>query len=459
MAFKLSLHFFEASVASAVFYIVYYIYWQLTIGASRRALINKHGCKPIRSVAEINSFPENIFGTRVLRWNVQAIKDHKIIEIVRARYDRIGNTFQGKVFFTPMIFTIEVDNIKTMLALNFKEWNLSTRRKLSVVPLLGHGIFTTDGTQWQHSRELLRPNFVRSQVGDMETFETHIDQLINSIPRDGSTVDLQDLFFQMTMDSATEFLFGESTGCLAPGEKNPANMRFTDAFNSCQVECIRAYRVGLTSRIFRPKKFADDVDFINTFVDKYVRQGLDYRRILDSEKGDPRAKDRYVFLYELVKQTTDPLRIRSELLNILLAGRDTTASLLAGVFFVLARRPDVWSKLRAEVGTLGGQKPSFEQIKDLKYLRMVLNETLRLYTVVPFNAREAVVDAVLPLGGGEDGKSPLFVPKGTIVNYTIAALHRRKDLYGEDADEFKPERWEKIRPGWVGDTTVNSSLL
>jgi cytochrome P450 len=60
----------------------------------------------------------------------------------------------------------------------------------------------------------------------------------------------------------------------------------------------------------------------------------------------------------------------------------------------------------------------------------------------------ALTDSVIPLGGGADGKSPLFVPKGTLVLYTPYAMHRRKDYYGEDADEFKPERWENLRPGW-----------
>ena len=74
---------------------------------------------------------------------------------------------------------------------------------------------------------------------------------------------------------------------------------------------------------------------------------------------------------------------------------------------------------------------------------------LRLYPVVPGNSRTAIVDTVLPVGGGEDGKSPMFIPKGQIVQWSLFTMHRRKDLYGEDAEEFKPERWEKLRPGWV----------
>ena len=53
------------------------------------------------------------------------------------------------------------------------------------------------------------------------------------------------------------------------------------------------------------------------------------------------------------------------------------------------------------------------------------------------------------MGGGEDGKSPLFVPKGQVVQWSLFAMHRRKELFGEDAEEFKPERWTTLRTGWV----------
>jgi len=153
-------------------------------------------------------------------------------------------------------------------------------------------------------------------------------------------------------------------------------------------------------------------------------------------------------LEELAKAGYSEKKIQDELLNILLAGRDTTASLLAHLWHILARRPDVFKKLRAEVLSLGDKEPSFEQIKEMKYLQYCLNEALRIHPIVPMNSRAALKDTSLPLGGGPDGKSPIFVPKGTQINYQVWVMHRRKDLYGEDADEFKPERWETLRPSW-----------
>ena len=166
------------------------------------------------------------------------------------------------------------------------------------------------------------------------------------------------------------------------------------------------------------------------------------------------AESRYVLLYELIAQKVDKIKIRYELLHALIAGRDTTASLLSNVWFELSKRPDIWARLGEEISTLGGEPPSYEQLKNLKYLRALLNESLRLYPIVPENSRQALTDTVLPLGGGEDGSSPIFVPKGQYVAWSIYTMQRREDLYGEDAAIFRPERWldtedhQGLRVGW-----------
>lgn len=68
---------------------------------------------------------------------------------------------------------------------------------------------------------------------------------------------------------------------------------------------------------------------------------------------------------------------------------------------------------------------------------------------VPLNFRVATKDTSLPVGGGPDGRSPIFVPKGMTVTYSVYAMHRRKDFYGADSHEFRPERWEENgRRGW-----------
>lgn len=189
------------------------------------------------------------------------------------------------------------------------------------------------------------------------------------------------------------------------------------------------------------------------FVDTLIEKSLPMHASYESGKVSSMAA-RYVFLYELISQTSDKVKIRDELLNVLLAGRDTTASFLSNIWFMLSKRPEILARLREEVDVLDGEIPSLEQLKNMKYLRALLNESLRLYPIVPHNSRKALEDTFLPLGGGKDGASPVFVPKGQFVAWSLYAMHRRKDLYGEDADLFKPERWldqkdrKGLRVGW-----------
>ena len=363
---------YQALVASVAIYASYYVYWQLTVGAKRRRMIRDNGCLPVKTNSEYNSWVETFFGIKGFRESHKAFRAHTLLETARGRFQRHGNTLKTHILGTPLYSTIEPENLKTIMATKFNDWNLPDRRKTAFVPLLGHGIFTTDGAAWHRSRELLRPNFVRSQLGDLATFEIHVSHMIAAIPRNGSTVDLQDLFFRLTIDSATEFLFGESTNSLAPS--GAPNNRFAEAFNRSQEATGEIARAGLVAKFFRKATFHEDVKYVHDFVDRFVQRGLEYRKKQDLEKAAGDSSERYVFLHELVKHTDNPLQIRSELLNILLAGRDTTASLLSNTWFVLSRRPDIWKKLQSEVEALGGETPTFTQIKDMKYLRYVLNE-------------------------------------------------------------------------------------
>lgn len=73
---------------------------------------------------------------------------------------------------------------------------------------------------------------------------------------------------------------------------------------------------------------------------------------------------------------------------------------------------------------------------------------LRLFPPIATNSRMANKDCVIPVGGGPDGRSPMFVAKNNVVTYSTFVMHRRPELFGPDAEEFIPERWETLRPGW-----------
>lgn len=249
----------QTALGGAAFYLLYCIYWELTTGASRRKLAAENACQPVRK------FPDwdPILGLQTYFWNEAASKTHTLLEQGTRRFRDMGtNTFRLKLMGAPVISTIEPENLKHIQSLSFKDWHLGERRLEAFLPLLGPGIFATNGQQWQHSREMLRPNFVRSQVSDLATFETHVGHLIDAIPRDGSTVDLQELFFRLTMDSATEFLFGESTNCLAPGTSTVSHSRFASAFNAAQENIAFMGRMGPLARFWMGRKFKEDCKYV-----------------------------------------------------------------------------------------------------------------------------------------------------------------------------------------------------
>ncbi|KAF2204790.1 cytochrome P450 [Delitschia confertaspora ATCC 74209] len=433
--------------AAAGFFCLYLLYSQITLYLSRRRIIRQNGCQPL--VHRINKDP--FFGLDVIAENRKLGSEKRFLPCAEQRFYRLGVwTYGSRIFGESFVVTAEPENIKTVLSTKFKDFTLGVREHY-FKSLLGHGIFNSDGEKWANSRHLLRPNFAKDQLADLEAFERHMKLMLKAIPKDGSTVDLQELFFRLTIDSATEFLFGHSTNSLKymdVDDENNEDTIFAKAFNEAQHEIVQNVRLGGLS-FFRSQKRAKHVNRIcHEYVDKFVDDAIRSRERRDLEKDAAMKQTKYVFSHELAKQTTDKKALRDELINILLAGRDTTASLLSNMFFEISKKPYIWAKLREEVAQLEGRLPTYEELRNLKYLKWCLNESLRLHPVVPGNSRLAIRDTVLPLGGGPTGKSPLFIPKGTVVGYSPYTMHRRTDFYGPDATAFKPERWEHLRPGW-----------
>lgn len=210
------------------------------------------------------------------------------------------------------------------------------------------------------------------QVGDLELMDQHVTDLISAIPRDGSTFDIQPLFYSFTNDTSTHFLFGES---LARSSSGDAAKRFAKAFDKSQEWLSR--RLGAQQLHFlvdRNKDYQAACDYVHQIADHYVQLALQARR-------DGKKSDRYVFLQALADDNQDPKVLRDNILNLLIAGRDTTASLLSSTIAYLSRYPNVWQRLRQEIVDEFGDatRPlgtiTHTQIKGLRYLRCILNES------------------------------------------------------------------------------------
>lgn len=187
---------------------------------------------------------------------------------------------------------------------------------------------------------MLRPNFVRDQISDLDMEERHVEHLIAELPAGESGwtdfTDIQTLFFRLTIDAATEFLFGDSVNsqvsegrhsvAAKPGSQTRDEKAFSVNFDQAQLHMTKKFRLGDFHWWHNPKEYKVNNKIVNDFVRTYVDMALGKRPSSDIKKAEEGQgdKEKYVFLEELVKKTRDPDELRAQLLNILLAGRDTT---------------------------------------------------------------------------------------------------------------------------------------
>ncbi|KAJ3495176.1 hypothetical protein NLG97_g3578 [Lecanicillium saksenae] len=368
-----------------------------------------------------------------------ALKEHRFTDMLGEYFDRAGPTHWVRLFHTWVLQTRDHEIMKAMYGTQNADWDIGGARQASTAVALGrHSIFAINGPEWRHTRAMMRPTFVRNQIADLECTDRHAENFLRRLPRDGTDcVDVQELLYMFTMDISTDFMFGHSTDTLMNPTEESAE--FSRSFDLLLLTAATQSRVGWFGS-FRKDRNADRIiKTCNDFVDAHIA---------NAKKNEKRQERAYVFMNELIDSGASPEEIRSQLLSMIVGGRDTSASVLTSMLWVLARRSDIVVKIRQELADLNGQKPTWDQLRNLKYLNNVLKETLRLYAPVTTNSRVANKDTVLPRGGGEDGQSPLFVPKGTTCRFSTYHIHRDEGFYGKDVNEFRPERWDTLRPKW-----------
>jgi cytochrome P450 len=225
--------FTNVAISLAALYVATRIYYTATTGAHRRALSKKHGCLPAPQ-RQNTVFPSFLptFGLDLIISRYRNFKSHTLLQAwPAARSAAHSHTIHFTLFGLKNLFiTDEPENVKCMLATNFDAWSLGQDRIDQMSSWLGKGIFTNEGQAWKHSREMLRPCFERSAVADVSLLDKHTTRLLDLLPGDGSEVDLQPLFHELTMDIATEFLFGRSMNMLDRTVERTDVKEFVEAF-------------------------------------------------------------------------------------------------------------------------------------------------------------------------------------------------------------------------------------
>ncbi|CAE6402545.1 unnamed protein product [Rhizoctonia solani] len=340
-----------------------------------------------------------------------------LIKLVTSTHN--GYVAEGKSFPYPVlrsnsitIVTIDHDVIKYMLATGFNSFGKGPIQQARLESFLGDGIFNRDGELWKFGR--------------------------------------------LTIDAAGEFLFSCTTlntlslplpiaykAQIGPrGTAAPTSYgSFVSAFDEAQTVMPVRGRMGpyvwpvvewKQDEAGKHRRVVDE--WVKPLIDSAMRRREDYV----SGGGDKTKPAGETFIDDLVSSTDDRTLITDELVNILLAARDTTASLLTFTTYLLSQHPEVLHRLRQEILEHVGPDaaPTYDHVKRMKYLRAILNETLRLFPSVPLNERATLTECAIPTGSGR-----LYIPPRTQVLYSPLLMQRRKDLWGPDAWEFDPGRW------------------
>jgi cytochrome P450 len=334
-----------------------------------------------------------------------------------------------------------------------------------IYPLLGEGLITSDGELWKRQRRIMSPIFTPAQLarytGDIVTCaRRHTD-----VWREGESLDVLRETTRITMAVAGKILFDVDMfsetdalgGALAEG-LHWTGERLNSPLPLAQLALRRALlRVGKrlsgelatwaakgAARLERPVFLPTAADRRMTEVvralDQRVQRMIDARRADGSERRD--LLGRLLAAHDDEAGGMSDKQLRDEIITLFVAGHETTATTLAWALDLLARHPEVYRRVRAQVDALDGT-PRYEDLARLDLLVRVFKETMRVYPPIHSLVREAARDFTL---GGYN------IPAGETLVFSPYAAHHRAEHWPDPA-RFDPERFtpeaEASRPRYA----------
>ncbi|KAL0883733.1 hypothetical protein ABMA27_015844 [Loxostege sticticalis] len=316
-------------------------------------------------------------------------------------------------------------------------------------PWLGDGLLTSTGPKWKAHRKFLTPAF-------------HFNILQNFVPvfcksaavlrhklrhqADGSPVDLFPLLALAALDSVTESIMGVSVNAQSDSESE--FVKAVDVMSSIASMRMRNPFVQ-PDAVFNllPYKTQQDkaLEILHGTTRKVIKARKEELRKAEISDLGPNAetgiKNKHAFLDLLLLAEVDGKKIsddnvREEVDTFMFEGHDTTTSGMTYCIYILSYHEDIQEKILAEQKSIFGdifeRDPTYSDLQEMKYLDLVIKESLRLFPSVPLIERGVSKDVDV---------AGLRLLKGTSVVIDLFNMQRNPDLY-EDPLEFRPERFE-----------------
>ncbi|XP_049351502.1 cytochrome P450 704C1-like [Solanum verrucosum] len=354
--------------------------------------------------------------------------------------------------FKNRIFTSDPANVEYILKTNFENYGKGGYNYYILKDLLGDGIFTVDGDKWREQRKLSSHDFSTRVLRDFSSVvfrknAAKFAHILTEAVESNMIVDIQDLFMKASLDSIFRVAFGVELDSMCGS--NEQGKKFSDAFDDASALILRRYvdilwKIKRSLNIGTEAKLKKNITTVDVFIYKLIQRKTEEMSKPEADLSLQWKKEDILSRF-LQITGTDPKFLRDIILSFIIAGKDTTATTLSWFIYVLCKYPHVQEKVAQEIKEATAEKEDATDITDfaanvsedalekMQYLHAALTETLRLYPAVPVDGKICFSDDTLP-----DGFS---VNKGDMVSYQPYAMGRMKFIWGDDAEEYKPERW------------------
>ena len=345
----------------------------------------------------------------------------------------LGPIYQRRILTMKMSFVGSVELVEDIS--DETRWQKNLGRPLKQLrPLVGDGLFTAENGEpnWAKAHEILMPGFTQQAMRSYhDTMFDVVAELVESWDQAAAPIDVSEEMSKLTLETIGRVGFGYRFGSYDRAEVDPFVTAMLGALEYIQKTGMPLPGRALFDRS-RRRKHTADVEYLNTVVD----------RVIEDRRGTtPDRSDLLALMLDNVDPETgealDSVNIRYQILTFLAAGHETTGGALSFALWFLSQHPEEAAKARAEVDALwpAGEVPAIEfgQVAKLRAVRRVIDETLRLWPTVPGYFREAKEDTLL---GGK-----YAYKKGDWALIVLQQVHRDKTAWGEDADQFRPDRF------------------
>ncbi|KAI0907317.1 cytochrome P450 [Ustulina deusta] len=330
------------------------------------------------------------------------------------------------------------------------------------------GLFNTrDRTEHTRKRKLVSHTFAPKSIGqfepyiaeNLEMFVNRWDELADKSPRGDKTahVDCLMWFNYVAFDTIGDLAFGAPFGMLKAGADIAEVRTSLDAppIYAPAVEILNrrgevSATLGCLPSIKPYAKWLPDPFFSQGLTAVENLAGIAIARVKDRLDNPPdiNRKDLLARLQEGRDEKGEPLgfeELTAEALTQLIAGSDTTSNTSCALLYYAARTPGVAKKLQEELDAAipnsNTKVPDYESVRNLPYLEAVIHETMRIHSTSGIGLPRQI-----PEGSPGIHLHGYYFPAGTVLSVPTYTIHHSKEIWGKDADEFRPERWENATP-------------